>query len=160
MTGEVFHGDVTNAFNLFAEGKVPELSKEEAADQVSPVYQLLRRYLANGGNIQSLVGLEEAVLDGMFNALAKDKLIKFDEFTKDDIEGVIKRARENLQKNDDSKDVFAGKTKITPDEVYRATKNVLLTAKKKAGRFVSGNIKAIGGSVNIFTNNDGEEPGA
>lgn len=120
------------------------MSKKGAADQVSPVHQLLRRYLANGGNIQSLFGLEEDVLNGMFNALAKDKLIKFDEFTKDDIEGVIKRAREDLQINDDSKDVLAGKTKFTPDEVYRATRNVLLTAKNKAGRVVTGAIKAIG----------------
>ena len=141
---EGFQRDVTNAFNLFAKGEVPELSKEGAADQVSPVYQLLRRYLANGGNIQSLFGLEEDVLNSMFNALAKDKLIKFDEFTKDDIEGVIKRARENLQINGDSKDVSAGKTKFTPDEVYRATRNVLLTAKNKAGRVVAGAIKAIG----------------
>lgn len=120
------------------------MSKEGAADQVSPVYQLLRRYLANGENIQSLIGLEEDVLNSMFNALAKDKLIKFDEFTKDDIEGVITRARENLQVNDASKDVSAGKAKFTPDEVYRATRNVLLTAKNKAGRVVAGAIKAIG----------------
>ena len=120
------------------------MSKEGAADQVSPVHQLLRRYLANGGNIQSLFGLEEDVLNSMFNALAEDKLIKFDEFTMDDIKGVITRARENLQVNDASKDVSGGKTKFTPDEVYRATRNVLLTAKNKAGRVVTGAIKAIG----------------
>lgn len=119
------------------------MSKEGAADQVSPVYQLLRRYLANGGNIQSLFGLKEDVLNGMFNALAEDKLIKFDEFTMDDIKEVITRARENLQRNDDSKDVLAGKTTFTPDEVGRATRNVLLTAKNKAGRVVAGAIKAI-----------------
>lgn len=120
------------------------MSKEGAADQVSPVYQLLRRYLANGGNIQSLFGLEEDVLNSMFNALANDKLIKFDEFTMDDIKGVITRARENLQVNDASKDVSGDKTKFTPDQVYRATRNVLFTAKNKAGRVVAGAIKAIG----------------
>lgn len=113
------------------------MSKEGAADQVSPVHQLLRRYLANGGNIQLLFGLEEDVLNGMFNALAKDKLIKFDEFTKDDIEGVIKRAREKLQVNDDSKDVLGGKTKFTPNEVYIATGNSSLPDKNKASRVVA-----------------------
>ena len=104
-----FRKNLSSTFNVFDKGENLQLSDDEGtveAVAVSPVFQLCRRYLANGGDIQALVGLEEDVLNGMFNALAKDKSIKFDEFTKDDIEGVIKRARVAAAGKDGLEDVW------------------------------------------------------
>ena len=90
---EDFTGNLSSTFEAFDKGDNIQLDKTGTIEEVSPVFQLCRRYLANGGDIQALVGLEEADLNSMFNALAKDKLIKFDEFTMEDITSVIDRAR-------------------------------------------------------------------
>ena len=100
---KLFRKNLSDTFGSFDKGDNLQLDDTGTIEEVSPVFQLCRRYLANGGNIQALVGLEVADLNELFNDLAKKKLDKepkvrkgrvFDELTSDEIKNVIIIARE------------------------------------------------------------------
>ena len=109
-----FTGNLSNTFKAFDKGDNIQLDDTGIIEDVSPVFQLCRRYLANGGDIQSLVGLKVENLNELFYELAKKKLDKepkvrkgrvFDELTKDEIESVLERARAGAEGKDGIEDV-------------------------------------------------------
>ncbi len=124
-----FRKNLSDTFKAFDEGDNLQLDNAGTIEEVSPVFQLCRRYLANGGDIQSLVGLKVENLNELFNDLAKKKLDKepkvrkgrvFDELTKDEIESVLERARAGAEGKDGLEDV--SDSDVRSGEVGDATK--------------------------------------
>ncbi len=127
-----FTGNLSNTFNAFDKGDNLQLDDTGTIEEVSPIFQLCRRYLANGGNIQALVGLEVADLNRLFYELAGKKLSEkpqtrmdriFDTFTMEDITSVIDRARADLEGKDGLEDVLESEARS--GEVVDATKYVM-----------------------------------
>lgn len=139
---DCFKEDFKNTFKACDKGENLQLSDNEGTiEAVSPVFQLCRRYLANGGDIQSLVGLEVADLNRLFYELAGKKLSEkpqarmdriFDTFTMEDITSVIDRARADLEGKDGLEDVLESEARS--GEVVAATGVVMDGAQQGDGK--------------------------
>lgn len=111
---EVLKRDIASYYNSVSEGISPELDDTERAEGISPIPQLVRRYIASGRDTRILKGVSQ---DKMLNALktylgnTQGKNINrvYDEISAEQLDSVFEMARQSdkiLQENKNNRDYY------------------------------------------------------